>query len=326
MVKTKRTVTAAIVLLTNLLLCEMVQAQDKANIETVARVVRLLEGSGYRYSKLTQSAWSITFQGTNKDSVEVLIVPDRDDLVLLSVIAESAQLDGNAVALRQLLKANANLPERVSVMVDSDNDYIVQTRDTLKQLNAGTFKEALLTIAKASDDIYGTVKTSAVARSSTSSPNGSAASAFSAPREATQEIEIINGKAALSLSPNLWKETKSTETGRRTFEHANGDGYAMIIAERIEIPIDQLREIALENAREAAPDTKIVEEQRRHVNGADVVMLRLEGKTNGVPFTYLGYYYGGTAGTVQVITYTGQNLFQEYRRDFEDFLNGFHLK
>lgn len=55
-------------------------------------------------------------------------------------------------------------------------------------------------------------------------------------------------------------------------------------------------------------------------------MLRLEGKTNGIAFTYLGYYYSSPSGTVQVITYTGQNLFQEYRHDFEDFLNGFHVR
>jgi hypothetical protein len=71
---------------------------------------------------------------------------------------------------------------------------------------------------------------------------------------------------------------------------------------------------------------RLVEEQRRRVNGANVLLMRLDGKTNGVAFTYLGYYYTGPAGSVQVLTYTGQNLFAEYRPDFEDFLNGFRLK
>jgi hypothetical protein len=80
------------------------------------------------------------------------------------------------------------------------------------------------------------------------------------------------------------------------------DGYAMIIAERIEIPLGEIRQIALQNAREAAPDAKIIEEGRRRVNGADVLLLRMEGKASGIAFTYLGYYYGGPAGTVQVVT------------------------
>jgi hypothetical protein len=327
MLKTKTILTATIPLLAGVLFGDTVNAQDnKPSIETVARVVRLLEGSGYQYSKLTQTAWSITFRGKNRETVEVLIAPDRDDLVFLSVIADRAQLDNNAVALRQLLKANSVLPEHVTVMVDSDDDYILQTRNPLKQLNAATFKAALLTIANGADEIYGTVKTSTVTRSTASSTGTTAVSSFNAPRGATQEIEILNGKVTVSINPSLWKETKSTEAIRRTFQHANGDGYAMIISERIEVSMDRLRDMALNNAREAAPDTKVVEEQRRHVNGTDVVMLRLEGTTNGIAFTYLGYYYGGPAGTVQVITYTGQNLLQEYRRDFEDFLNGFHLK
>ena len=39
------------------------------------------------------------------------------------------------------------------------------------------------------------------------------AGTFNAPRTAAQEIEILNGKAAVSLNPSLWKETKSSETG-----------------------------------------------------------------------------------------------------------------
>jgi hypothetical protein len=312
----------ATVLLAGFCLGNVVQAQDKISSDTVARVIALLEGSGYQYSKLTPNAWSMTFRGKNKASVEILIVPDRDDLVLLSVIADRTELDNNATALRQLLKANATLPERVAVMVDSDNDYIVQLRNPLKQLNSTAFNEAVLTIANSVDDIYGTVKgTGAV-----SSPPRGTSVTYRSPRTATQVMEILNARAAVSVNSNLWKETKSREPNRREFEHVKGDGYAMIISERIQVPLAKLRDIALENAREASPDAKIVEEQRRVVNGTDVLMLRLDGTINGVAFSYLGYYYGGAAGTIQVLTYTGQNLFDEFRPDFEDFLNGFHLK
>jgi hypothetical protein len=97
----KSALMAAIVVCATAPLCNAAQTQDTVSIETVARVVRLLEGSGYRYSKLTQSAWSITFKGNSKDSVEVIVTPDRDDLVFLSVIADRAQLDNNAKALRR---------------------------------------------------------------------------------------------------------------------------------------------------------------------------------------------------------------------------------
>ena len=40
----------------------------------------------------------------------------------------------------------------------------------------------------------------------------------------------------------------------------------------------------------------------------------------------VGYYYGGPSGTVQVITYTGRRLFEDYRKEFEEFLNGFRVE
>jgi hypothetical protein len=123
-----------------------------------------------------------------------------------------------------------------------------------------------------------------------------------------------------------WSETKADEPGNLNFRHSSGDLYAMVISERITVPTDTLKGVAIANAKKVSPDIKIVEEERRSVNGVDVLMLRLEGTANGVPFVYLGYYYGGAAGTVQVVTYTGQNLFSEYRRKMEDFLNGFRLK
>ena len=317
-------IAAGIVLLAVAFSGTAVYGQDKNSPETMASVVRLLESSGYRYAKLTASAWSITFQGKHKDSIQVLIIPDKADLVLLAVIAERAQLDNNAPGLRSLLKANAKLPEGLSVMLDNDNDYIVQSRSLLKLLNVADFKSALQAVAAAADDTFAGITGNAAAATT---PSGSGSgSVFSTPRGATTEVDLLNGRAAVMYDPGKWKETKSTDAGRRNFSHSNGDGYASIISERIEIPVEKLRDIALSNARQAAPDVRIVEETKRRVNGTDVTLLRMEGTTTGIKFTYLGYYYGGTVGTIQVITWTGQNIFPEYRRDFEEFLNGFRLK
>jgi hypothetical protein len=36
-----------------------------------------------------------------------------------------------------------------------------------------------------------------------------------------------------------------------------------------------------------------------------------------------GYYYGGKEGAIQVICFTGQNLFGKYERDLTELLDGF---
>jgi hypothetical protein len=50
--------------------------------------------------------------------------------------------------------------------------------------------------------------------------------------------------------------------------------------------------------------------------------LKLTGTIQTIPFVYYGYYYGGTEGTLQAICYTSANVFDEFKPDFDDFLNG----
>ena len=100
----------------------------------------------------------------------------------------------------------------------------------------------------------------------------------------------------------------------------------MVLSEGISIPISSLKKIALENAKAVAPDSKIVSEETRIVNGKEVLCLILEGTVEQIPFTYYGYYYGGKQGTIQVITFTGQSLFAKYKKEFTEFLNGLEIK
>jgi hypothetical protein len=50
--------------------------------------------------------------------------------------------------------------------------------------------------------------------------------------------------------------------------------------------------------------------------------MKLEGTIEGVQFVYYSYYYAGKAGTVQLLTYTSQNLFSEFEPEMTEFLNG----
>ena len=145
---------------------------------------------------------------------------------------------------------------------------------------------------------------------------------FERPPSSTAQREIFPNVAAIYYDPSKWTPQPSDDRTRFTFEHTNGDGYALVIKERIQVPLRSLKEIAFTNARNAAPDAAITYEDSRIVNGVKVICLQIQGTASGVPFTYFGYYYSGKAGIIQVVTYTGQNLFEEYQSDFQDFLNG----
>lgn len=126
-------------------------------------------------------------------------------------------------------------------------------------------------------------------------------------------------EAKWQLSP------KSDEPGRTEFNLRRGDGYAVAIVEELGIPIASLKKIALENAKDASPDAKIVLEETRVVNGKEVLCLKIEGTFEQIPVRFYGYYYGGKQGTIQLLTFTGQVLFQKYEQDFLGFLNGLEI-
>ena len=102
----------------------------------------------------------------------------------------------------------------------------------------------------------------------------------------------------------------------------DGDLYGLIITEKVEIPIETLKVIALENAKAAAPNMSIVKEEFRNVNGLKVLLLHMNGTIQGIKFSYYGYYYSNSNGTVQLITYTSQNLLDGFKPKIEDLLNG----
>jgi hypothetical protein len=126
-------------------------------------------------------------------------------------------------------------------------------------------------------------------------------------------------------NPQKWVFEKSPlgETNEFRFKHKKGDGYAMVVSERIQMGIEDLRELAIGNASNVSKDFMVEKEEYRMINGIKMLHLIMSGKIKGVTFIYNGYYYSGEDGIVQYITYTGKSLFKEYEKDFYDLLNGF---
>jgi len=127
------------------------------------------------------------------------------------------------------------------------------------------------------------------------------------------------------INPQKWSFEKAPENEdvEFYFTRKGEDLYGMLIAEKLEIPIESLRNIALQNAKNAAPDMRIIREEYRNVNGNNVLMMQMQGTVQGIKFTYYGYYYSSANGSVQFLTYTSQNLFEGYEGDMQELLNGF---
>ena len=148
---------------------------------------------------------------------------------------------------------------------------------------------------------------------------------FKKNKESTFLLKSSKLNIGVYLNPKKWSFKKATNNPEAEFELQlkGGDLYGMIITEKVEIPFETLKSIALENGKASAPDIKIVKEEYRIVNGLKVLLLQLNGTMQGIKFSYYGYYFSSPNGTVQFITYTSQNLLDSYKPDSEKLLNGF---
>ncbi|OWY18232.1 hypothetical protein C7N43_27005 [Sphingobacteriales bacterium UPWRP_1] len=132
----------------------------------------------------------------------------------------------------------------------------------------------------------------------------------------------------IAMNPKKWRfqKTNTDITAEYKFEHRSKPLYAILITEQLEIPVTLLKKAALRNARDAAEDARITYEEYRVVNGKTVLMMEMKGTIDGLPFAYLGYYYSGITGTVQLLAYTIQTHYEQNKSELEEFLNGLMIK
>ena len=126
------------------------------------------------------------------------------------------------------------------------------------------------------------------------------------------------------LNPKKWSFVKAEANPDAEYElQLKGeDAYGVLITERIEIPIENLKSIAITNALSVMPDIQIVNEEYRIVNNIKILMLQMEGTMLGMKVIYYGYYFSNNSGTNQLLVYTAQSLFEDYKKDLTDLLNG----
>jgi hypothetical protein len=126
------------------------------------------------------------------------------------------------------------------------------------------------------------------------------------------------------INPKEWVFSKGPENedSEYTFQKRDDDLYALLLTEKTPIPLETLKDIALENARKVAADARITSEEYRTVNGVKILMLKMAATIQGIKISYMGYYYSNANGTIQFLTYTSDNLAESFSGEIEKLLNG----
>lgn len=146
------------------------------------------------------------------------------------------------------------------------------------------------------------------------------------PAGATSQASDKRNIVTVRFDPSSWRQYpdpgKLSPDASLAFVHLNGDAYAIVIVERISVPIESLKEIVFQNASQAGSDARIVHEASGTVNETDVAFMDFNATISGIPFRYHTMLWSGDEGAVQVITFTSQNLFAEYQKDFDGLMSG----
>lgn len=131
----------------------------------------------------------------------------------------------------------------------------------------------------------------------------------------------------MDFAPMIWQVTEDgTKDGAMMFQHRAGDTIAMAQALRVDIPKGGLRAYVLDQAKAIAPRIRVVSEQQKSVNGADVTVMHLEGTTtDGVNAVFYGYFFSGAGVYVQALTVTPVERFEQRKGDMTDFLEGLRI-
>lgn len=164
--------------------------------------------------------------------------------------------------------------------------------------------------------------------STTNEPDYILIPVYTRPVSATTELEIKDDKAYLWINNNFWIKADLDLNPESVFEfeHIDGEVKALCLYDKTEMTIEELRELVITNAKHAAYNAKVVFEEIRLVNGSEMLCMRIEGSINLVPFTYFGYYYAGPIGSIQLITISSPQIFDDYEFELESFLDGLEIR
>ena len=178
--------------------------------------------------------------------------------------------------------------------------------------------------------VVATLLTAAVAYSQAGPSNPGTSSApqvrsYTKAPAAKTRIKTSVDDFVLWIDETKWKLEKSDNPHQLIFSHVNGEALALVSSYRIGMTTTALRDSILNAQKNEDPNVQINLEEKRTVNGRQVLAIQVSTTEKGVPIRYFGYYHGGSSGIISVVGRTAETLFSKNRGAVTEFLNGLEI-
>lgn len=132
-------------------------AQAKSDPQTVAKLVQILERSGYTYKKAADNVWLVNFKGDSLADINVIVTSAEGLIVMGVVVAEKSAMRVTPEMMRKLLKLTHEI-DRVKIGFDNDDDLFVRSEVSARLFDLEEFKSDMQQVAAASDKIHAAIK------------------------------------------------------------------------------------------------------------------------------------------------------------------------
>jgi hypothetical protein len=154
----KRTRFIATIALLSIACCFQSQALTSyAQDKNQTAIARLLDQSGYTYTKAADGVWAIPFKGKGLTDFNVVVATQQDIAVIFAIVAEKKNFRVTPEAMGKLLRLNSDL-DRVKIGIDEEGDTFARVDLSIRILDGQEFKANIEQVAAAADVVYGAIK------------------------------------------------------------------------------------------------------------------------------------------------------------------------
>ncbi|HMQ03857.1 MAG TPA: hypothetical protein PKD26_08065 [Pyrinomonadaceae bacterium] len=133
------------------------QLTASAQESSAAKTARLLNETGYKLAKASETVWMVPFEGKAQKDIAVVASLSDDILVVFSVIAEKKNFKLSPELTMKLLRANSDY-DRVKLGIDKDGDIFARIDISVRVMDLEDLKMNLEQIAAVADEIHAAVK------------------------------------------------------------------------------------------------------------------------------------------------------------------------
>lgn len=135
---------------------------------------------------------------------------------------------------------------------------------------------------------------------------------------------------SIQYSSDIWNRVPPATinpAASYTFSDEQQNVFAMVIAENVELGTENIFKFALENAeKNTGANPRVQSSEWVRVNGTDLIKAEYNIEMSGLKFVFNSLFYSSEKGTIQFMTWTFENIYQEKKAILDQLLAGLVIK